>query len=74
MFRLVNVDGRAALEHDGDWYDLGSSAVVRTLGPMQLNACWFSSSFSREDPSGRRVVGRDARHLRLPGDAWKLRT
>ena len=22
MFRLVNVNGRAALEHDGDWYDL----------------------------------------------------
>ena len=26
MFRLVNVNGRAALEHDGDWYDLAELA------------------------------------------------
>jgi 2-keto-4-pentenoate hydratase/2-oxohepta-3-ene-1,7-dioic acid hydratase in catechol pathway len=26
MFRLVNVDGRAALEHDGGWYDLARLA------------------------------------------------
>jgi 2-keto-4-pentenoate hydratase/2-oxohepta-3-ene-1,7-dioic acid hydratase in catechol pathway len=24
MFRLLNVDGRAALEHDGQWYDLAT--------------------------------------------------
>ena len=24
MFRLVNVDGRAALEHDGGWHDLAT--------------------------------------------------
>ena len=24
MFRLVNVNGRAALEHDGSWYDLAA--------------------------------------------------
>lgn len=26
MFRLLNVNGRAALEHDGDWYDLAELA------------------------------------------------
>jgi 2-keto-4-pentenoate hydratase/2-oxohepta-3-ene-1,7-dioic acid hydratase in catechol pathway len=31
MFRLVNVDGRAALEHDGGWYDLANLAGDATL-------------------------------------------
>src|SRR6476469_8175754 len=26
MFRLVNVNGRAALEHDGNWFDLAEVA------------------------------------------------
>ena len=31
MFRLVNVNGRAALEHDEEWYDLASLAHDETL-------------------------------------------
>jgi len=31
MFRLVNVNGRAALEHDGSWYDLASLSGDETL-------------------------------------------
>ncbi|MGZ6886151.1 MAG: fumarylacetoacetate hydrolase family protein [Acidimicrobiia bacterium] len=31
MFRLVNVDGRTALEHEGDWYDLARLAGDETL-------------------------------------------
>src|SRR4051794_12910431 len=31
MFRLVNVDGRAALEHEGAWYDLASLSDDVTL-------------------------------------------
>lgn len=35
MFRLVNVDGRAALEHDGSWYDLSELSGDATLAdPM----------------------------------------
>ncbi len=26
MFRLLNVDGRAALDHNGEWHDLASVA------------------------------------------------
>jgi 2,4-diketo-3-deoxy-L-fuconate hydrolase len=31
MFRLVNVNGRAALEHGGEWYDLAGLANDETL-------------------------------------------
>jgi 2-keto-4-pentenoate hydratase/2-oxohepta-3-ene-1,7-dioic acid hydratase in catechol pathway len=31
MFRLVNVNGRAALEHNGEWYDLAGLANDATL-------------------------------------------
>jgi 2-keto-4-pentenoate hydratase/2-oxohepta-3-ene-1,7-dioic acid hydratase in catechol pathway len=31
MFRLVNVNGRAALEHDGSWYDLAALSGDDTL-------------------------------------------
>lgn len=35
MFRLLNVEGRAALEHDGHWYDLASVSGDPTLAdPM----------------------------------------
>jgi 2,4-didehydro-3-deoxy-L-rhamnonate hydrolase len=35
MFRLLNVDGRAALEHDGDWHDLAAATGDDTLAdPM----------------------------------------
>ena len=35
MFRLVNVDGRAALEHDGSWFDLATVSGDDTLAdPM----------------------------------------
>lgn len=35
MFRLLNVDGRAALEHDGDWYDLAElSGDAALADPM----------------------------------------
>ena len=35
MFRLVNIDGRAALEHDGGWHDLARLAGEEGLGdPM----------------------------------------
>jgi 2,4-didehydro-3-deoxy-L-rhamnonate hydrolase len=31
MFRLVNVNGRSALEHDGEWYDLAGLADDESL-------------------------------------------
>ena len=35
MFRLINVDGRAALEHEGSWFDLGRLSGDETLAdPM----------------------------------------
>lgn len=35
MFRLLNVDGRAALEHDGSWYDLAAvSGDAELADPM----------------------------------------
>ena len=35
MFRLLNVAGRAALEHDGHWYDLAAASGDATLAdPM----------------------------------------
>ena len=35
MFRLLNVAGRAALEHDGHWHDLAAATGDATLAdPM----------------------------------------
>ena len=39
MFRLLNVEGRAALEHDGHWYDLATAAADEALAdPMHAIA------------------------------------
>jgi 2,4-didehydro-3-deoxy-L-rhamnonate hydrolase len=46
MFRLVNVGGRAALEHDGGWYDVGGLTGDERLAPA--SACLARSDLLHE--------------------------
>ena len=57
MFRLVTVDGRAALERDGRWYDLVQLSGDATLAdPLAAVAC------HRELHSAQRTLSiRDSR-------------
>ena len=59
MFRLVNVNGRAALEHDGDWYDLAELADDAALVDPLAAVARFRELHALHDrcasatPSGR---------------------
>ena len=67
MFRLVNVNGRAALERDGRWYDLAELSGDATLAdPLaavarhrELHALARTLSVrDRRRPDRRRRAGR----------------
>ena len=59
MFRLVNVNGRAALEHDNDWYDLAELAGDETLADPLVAVARFRELHALHDrcatviPDGR---------------------
>ena len=68
MFRLVNVGGRTALEHDGGWYDVARLAGDDSLATATAHSPGSTSSTSW--PGGceeREPDGRGRHRPRSPG-------
>jgi 2-keto-4-pentenoate hydratase/2-oxohepta-3-ene-1,7-dioic acid hydratase in catechol pathway len=57
MFRLLNVDGRAALEHDGHWYDLASVSGDASLGDPMAAIARFGELHALQASLGAHAAG-----------------
>jgi 2,4-diketo-3-deoxy-L-fuconate hydrolase len=57
MFRLVNVNGRTALEHDGDWYDLAELAGDAALADPLAAVARFRELHALHDRCASATAG-----------------
>ena len=68
MFRLINVDGRAALEHDGSWYDLATVADDAALAAPMVAVARHGELHALSERCDGAMAGGPVAAVTLDGD------